>query len=148
MGDGNMLAIGSVLTGAAVLLVGLLALLFQHPRAPRWTRPELVVFLAMVAVTGMIGFGLGQVFYGISALLAGESDWRQLAALVLVPVVVALIWYALGIGRRLRAYAGATAGQPATVMPMPDVRAAGSTDQPPESPAPGKPPRRTTRNAA
>jgi hypothetical protein len=58
-----MLAMGSILADAGILLVGLLALLFQNPRAPRWTKPELVVFVTMVAVTGLIGFGLGYVFY-------------------------------------------------------------------------------------
>jgi hypothetical protein len=143
-----MLGIGSVFAGAGVLLVGLLALLFQHPQAPRWTKPEAVVFLTMVPVTGMIGFGLGHVLYGTSTLLAGEADLRELVVLVLVPVVVALLWYALGIGRRLRAYGEATAGQLARVIPISDARLSGSTEQPPESPAPGKPPRRPTRNAA
>jgi hypothetical protein len=134
-----MLAIGSVLAGAGVLSVGLLALLFQHPRAPRWTKPELVVFLIMVSVTGTIGLGLGHVFYGIGTVLDGEGDGRELAMLVLVPLVVALIWYVVGIGRRLRAYAEATAGQPA------DVRLAG--DEPRTQAAPGEPPHRPTGNA-
>ena len=51
----------------------------------------------MVPVAGMIGFGFGHMLYGGSALLRGESDLRELAVLALVPVVVALIWHALGI---------------------------------------------------
>jgi hypothetical protein len=74
---------------------------------------------------------------GIRKLLAGEGHWRELAVLVLVPVVVALIWSASGIRRRLRAYAEENAGQ-TSVLPVADVRLAGSTDQPP---------RRSNRNA-
>ena len=106
-----MLAIGSILAGAGILSAGLLALLFQNPRGPRWTKPELVVYLTVIPVSCTIGFGLGHVFYGISKLLAGEGDFRELAALVLVPVVVALLWNAVGVGRRLRAYADANEGQ-------------------------------------
>jgi hypothetical protein len=143
-----MLAFGSVVAGAGILLIGLLALVFRNPRAPRWTRPELVVFLIMVLVTGMIGFGLGYVFYGGSALLRGGGDIRELAVLALVPAVVALIFHALGIKGRLRAYAEAAAGGSSNVTPMTDVSLAGPTEQPPQSPAPGKPPRPPTRKAA
>ena len=143
-----MLALGSVLAGTGVLLVGLLALLFRNPRAPRWTRPEAVVFLTMVPVAGMIGIGFGLVLYGSSPLLRGEGDVRELAALALVPAVVALIWHALGIRGRLRTYAEAIAADLSNVVPIPDASLAGSIEEPPEAPAPGKPPRRPTRKAA
>jgi heme A synthase len=143
-----MLALGSVLAGTGILLVGLLALLFRNPRAPRWTRPEAVVFLTMVPVAGMIGIGFGLVLYGSSPLLRGEGDVRELAALALVPAVVALIWHALGIRGRLRTYAEAVAADLSNVVPIPDASLAGVADQPPEAPAPGKPPRRPTRKAA
>jgi hypothetical protein len=129
-----MLAIGSALAGAGVLLVGLLALLFRYPRAPRWTRPEVVVFLTMVPVAGMIGIGLGLVLYGGNALLHGAGDLRELAVAVLVPVVVVLVWHALRIQPRLRAYADAGAGGPASVVPTPDVSLVGPTHQPPQLP--------------
>jgi heme A synthase len=139
----GMLALGSVLAGVGVLLVGLLALLFRNPRAPRWTRPEAVVFLTMVPVAGMIGFGFGYVLYGASALLHGEGDRRELVALALVPVVVALIWHALGIRGRLRAYAEAS-GAASGAVPTTEALA-GPTDQPPQAPPPGRPTRRPTR---
>ena len=53
-----MLVIGSILVGAGALAVGLLALLFRHPRAPRWTEPELVAMLATIPVTAALGLGL------------------------------------------------------------------------------------------
>jgi hypothetical protein len=82
-------------------------------------------------------------------LLRGEGDVRELAVLALVPVVVALIRRALGAKGRLRAYAEASAGAPSNVPPLTDVSLAGPTDQPPpQSPAPGKPPRPPTRKAA
>ena len=141
-----MLAIGSAAAGAGVLLVGLLALLFRNPRAPRWTRPEVVVFLTMVPVAGMIGVGFGSMLYGSNALLHGEGDMSELAALVLVPAVVALIWHVLGVKGRLRAYAEATA-MASSASPMTEALAA-SIDQPPETPSPDTPPRRPTRRAA
>lgn len=143
-----MLALGSVLAGVGVLLVGLLALLFGHPRAPRWTRPEAVLFLTTVPVAGMIGIGFGFVLFGGNALLHGEGDVRELAALALVPVVVALIWHALGIRGRLRAHAEAADGGPPGGVPMTDLSLAGPSDEPAESPAPGKPPRPPARRAA
>jgi hypothetical protein len=143
-----MLAIGSVVAGTGVLLVGLLALLFRHPRAPRWTQPELVVFLTVVPIAGMIGFGLGYALWGGNALLRGEGDVRELLALVLVPVAVAGVWRVLGIKGRLRGYAEATAGEPSSLAPIVKLPLGAPADQPPESPAPGKPPRRPTRKAA
>ena len=59
-----MLAFGSLLVGAGILLTGLLALLFRHPRAARWTGPELVAMLAVVPVTGLLGFGFGYMLLG------------------------------------------------------------------------------------
>jgi hypothetical protein len=38
--DENMLAFGSCIVGFGILVTALLALLFRHPNAPRWTRPE------------------------------------------------------------------------------------------------------------
>jgi heme A synthase len=142
-----MLALGSVLAGTGILLVGLLALLFRNPRAPRWTRPEVVAFLTMVPVAGMIGIGFGTVLYGSNALLRGEGDVRELAALALVPAVVALIWYALGIRGRLRTYAEAVADL-SNIVPIPGASLAGSIEEPPESPAPSEPPRPPNRKAA
>jgi hypothetical protein len=139
-----MLAIGSVVAGAGILSAALLALLFRNPRAPRWTRPELVVFLLMVPVAGMIGFGLGYAVYGANALLHGEGDLRELLALVAVPAVVALIWHVLGIKGRLRGYAAATG----SARPDSSVRLVGAVEEPPESPAPSSPPRPPTRKAA
>jgi heme A synthase len=135
-----MLAMGSALAGVGVLLVGLLALLFRSPRAPRWTRPEAVVFLTMVPVAGMIGIGAGYALYGGNSLLHGEGSPLELLALVLVPAVVALVWHILGINGRLRAYAEAAPSEP--------VAMADPTDEPPQSPAPAKPPRPPTRKAA
>jgi heme A synthase len=143
-----MLAIGSVVAGTGVLLVGLLALLFRHPRAPRWTQLELVVFLTTVPVAGMIGFGLGYALYGLNALLRGQGSVWELAVLALVPAVIVLVWYALDIRGRVRSYVEAAAGRPSNVTPITDVPLAGQSEEPPESPAPGKPPRRPTRKAA
>ena len=52
-----MLALGSCLAGSGILIAGLLALLFQHPNAPWWTRPQLVPMLLCIPVAGLIGAG-------------------------------------------------------------------------------------------
>jgi hypothetical protein len=141
-----MLALGSVVAGSGVLLAGLLALLFRNPRAPRWARPELVAFLAAVAISGMIGFGAGYLLYGGAALLRGEGDVREVAVLAAVLVAVALVWRVLRINARLRGYAEAGAASPSPVVAMADIGLAG--DEPPQAPSPAKPPRRPTRKAA
>lgn len=138
-----MLTIGSVVAGTGLLLVGLLALLFRHPRAPRWTRPELVAMLMGVVATGMIGFGLGQILRGVYGVLHGSGEIAGIAVLVAVAAVVAIAL--IGIRRRLAGYAAGSA-EIATVVPMREVTL--STDAPPRAPTPGRPPRRPSRKAA
>lgn len=106
MKGNDMLAIGSCIAGAGLLVTGLLALLFRHPRAPRWTRPEIVAMLICVPVTVTTGFGLGHVALGLTRLVQGTGEPREL--LVLAAVVVVLAWYGLRIRRRLKDYACAT----------------------------------------
>ena len=124
-----MLAIGSVLAGVGVVLVALLALLFRHPRAPRWTTLELVAMLFAVPLTCLIGFGLGYVATGGFRLLHGIGNPVELfAPLAVAAVVVPLI---PPIRRRLKAYAAITSG-PTLVAALPE----------------GGPPRPPTRKAA
>ena len=106
----NMLAFGSCIAGFGILVTGLLALLFRHPRAPRWTRPEIVPMLICVPVTAITGLGLGYTGYGISQLLKGNGDPRELLVLAAVLVVLGLAWRLLSIQRRLKDYAVATGG--------------------------------------
>ncbi len=118
-----MLAIGSILVGAGVLAAGLLALLFRHPRAPRWTRPELVAMLMVIPVTAVLGLGLGYIFTGVYRLLHGVGSFYELVMPVAVAIAIAGLWR-LAIGGRLRAYglaapptaAGAPAAQPTLVV--------------------------------
>ena len=108
--EDNYLAFGSCIAGAGILLTGLLALLFRKPDAPRWTRPEIVAMLACIPVTATTGIGLGYAAYGVSQLVKGTGDPRELLVLAAVLMVLALVWRALGIRRRLKAYAVATDG--------------------------------------
>ena len=103
-----MLALGSCIAGIGILVAGLLALLFRHPDAPRWTRPEIVAMLICVPLTALIGLGLGYTAFGLSQLVKGAGDPRELLVLAGVLVVLTLAWRALGIRRRLKAYAVAT----------------------------------------
>ncbi|MCE3248510.1 MAG: hypothetical protein K0R41_2335 [Geminicoccaceae bacterium] len=101
-----MLAMGSLLVGAGILLTGLLALLFRHPRAPRWTRPELVAMLAVVPVTGVLGFGLGYMALGAYRVLNGAAGLYELAAPAALAIAAPL--WSFSVRGRLRAYGAAT----------------------------------------
>jgi hypothetical protein len=103
--DDNVLALGSCLAGLGILVSGLLALLFRNPSAPRWTRPGIVAMLLCVPVTALTGVGLGYTAFGLSRLVKGTGDPRELLALVGVAVALALVWRGLGIRRRLQGYA-------------------------------------------
>jgi hypothetical protein len=103
----GVMAKGSLLVGLGILLVCLLTLFFRHPRAPRWSKPELVAMLAVVPVTGVLGLGLGYVLVGTYQLLNGAGELRELGAPVSVAlVIVGLVFH---VRRRLRAYSAASA---------------------------------------
>jgi heme A synthase len=105
--DGHALAFGSCLAGLGILVTGLLALLFRNPDAPRWTRPEIVPMLVCVPVTALTGIGLGYIAFGLSRLVKGTGDSRELLVLAAMVIALALVWRALGIRRRLQGYAAA-----------------------------------------
>jgi hypothetical protein len=132
VGDHQMVAMGSLLVGVGILLAGLLALLFRHPRAPRWCGPEMVAMLAVVPVTVVLGFGLGYVLVGAQRLLNGAGELYELAALVGVALLVA--GWVLHVRRRLQAYGAASAAAGLSVNPAatPTLMAEG-----PPGPTPG-----------
>ena len=113
----HMLATGSCIAGLGVVATGMLALLFRHPDAPRWTRPELVTMLLCIPVTVAIGFGLGYAAYGVSRLLAGSGDPRDLLVVAAVLIVLALTWRGMRIRQRLKHYQAATGGVVASGYP-------------------------------
>ena len=135
--DNNVLALGSCSAGFGILMVGLLALLFRHPHAPRWTRPEMVAMLVCVPVTVAIGLGLGYTAYGVSRLANGTGDPCELLVLTAVLIVLALAWRALGIRRRLKDYAAATGGISASVQLATDPILAIDEQPPPRPPCGG-----------
>jgi hypothetical protein len=103
----HVLALGSCIAGVGVLMTGLLALLFRDPNAPRWTRPEIVAMLICVPVAVITGLGLGYVALGLSRLVGGTGDPRELLVLVGVVTLLVLAWRVLRIGQRLKDYATA-----------------------------------------
>lgn len=120
-----MLALGSCLAGVGLLATGLLALLFRHPNAPRWTRPEIVALLACVPVAVTSGLGLGYTAFGLAGLVKGAGDPRQLLVTAGVLIVLVLAWRGAGIGRRLKEYARVTgdASPTAELAPAPALAA-------------------------
>ena len=119
-----MLAMGSLLAGIGILLAGLLAVFVRHPRAPRWSKPEIVAMLAVVPVTVVLGVGCGYVLVGVYQLLHGAGELYELAALLGVALVVA--GSISRVRRRLQAYsvasapAGSSVDRAATPTPMID----------------------------
>ena len=103
--DGNLLAFGSCIAGIGIFVAGLLALLFRHPNAPRWTRPEIVAMLLCVLVAVTIGLGLGYIAYGLYQIAHGAGDPRGFLVLAAVLLVLALLWRGLRIRQRLKDYA-------------------------------------------
>jgi heme A synthase len=135
-----MLASGSFIAGVGLLLATLLALLFRHPNAPRWTRPEIVAMLIGVPLSGIICFGVGYVAYGLSQLAKGAGDPRELLVLAGVVIALVVVWMGLGIRRRLRAYGLVTAGTAPNVHQLNELRPATDEAPPPSTPRP-RPPR-------
>jgi hypothetical protein len=99
-----MLALGSCIAGSGILILGLLALLFQHPNAPWWTRPLLVPMLICIPVAGTIGLGLVFIMVGLWQLLRGTGDPLELVVLAAVVIGLKVVWRVF-IRRRLNAYA-------------------------------------------
>ena len=131
--DENFLALGSCIAGIGILITGLLALLFRHPNAPRWTRPEIVALLVCVPVTATLGFGLGYTVYGMSRLVDGAGDPRDLLVVAAVLIVLALVWRGLRIRQRLKDYAAAT-GNSAQSAPLATEPTPATDEEPPPRP--------------
>lgn len=138
--DESLLALGSCIAGVGILTAGLLALLFRHPKAPRWTRPEAVALLVCVPVTGTIGFGLGYTIYGLSRIVNGAGDPRELLVPAAVFIVLTLLWRGLRIRQRLKEYAVATGhGAPSGLL---EARSSTAAAPSPASDPAGQGPRR------
>jgi hypothetical protein len=85
-----MLAMGAVLTGAAVFILGLITPIFRRPDPPRWTRMALVGELITVAIVSAMTLGLGFLAIGIFHTLKGDEPLLDLVifgALVVASVV-------------------------------------------------------------
>ena len=132
--DDNVLAFGSCIAGLGILISGLLALLFRNPNAPRWTRPEIVPMLVCVVVTAITGLGLGYTAYGLSRLLKGIGDPRELLVLAAVVIALVIVWRVLGIRQRLRDYAAVSSTMPGALAGAPSIVL---DEEPPPRPQPG-----------
>ena len=127
----NLLAFGSCIAGIGILMTGLLALLFRHPNAPRWTRPEIVAMLFCVPVSATTGLGLGYTTYGLYRVLHGTGDPRGLLVLAAVLIVLALLWRGLRIRQRLKVYAVATSNSaPSRLLATEPILAGGEAPSP------------------
>jgi hypothetical protein len=91
--------------------------------------------LICVAVTGIIGLGLGYTAYGMSKLVRGTGDPRELLVLAAVVIGLVVIWRALGIRQRLRDYAAASGAIPPSAS-LASAPAVMLDDEPPPPPNP------------
>jgi hypothetical protein len=135
--DGSLLALGSCIAGAGLFLAGLLALLFRHPNAPRWTRPEIVATLLCVPVTATIGLGLGYSIYGLYQVVHGAGNPGGLLVFAAVLIALAVAWRGLRVPRRLKDYAAASNGAPGGSPLSEPLLPTG--EKPPLAPAAGLP---------
>ena len=72
---------GSAFTAFAILAIALMALAFNHPRAPRWVQRELTAQLSAVLVTIVLGVGLACLAMTVGHVLADGVALVELAAL-------------------------------------------------------------------
>jgi hypothetical protein len=133
-----MLALGSCIAGVGLLATGLLALLFRYPRAPGWTRPQVVARLACVPVSVTTGVGLGYAAFGLTQVVGGAGDPRELLVMAGVLIVLAGLWQGFRVGRRLKDYAAVTGDLAARPAPAARPTPAGEGPSPePPAPRPG-----------
>jgi hypothetical protein len=136
-----MLALGSCIAGVGLVLTGPLALLFRHPNPPTWTRPDIVALLACVPVAVTTGLGLGYMAFGVSRLLTGAGDARELLVLAGVVIALAALWRGLRIRQRLQGYTAVT-GDFSVSAHLAPALVADETPPPPPSPPGPRPDRR------
>jgi hypothetical protein len=98
-----MMALGALLTCAALLTLAALSILFRRPNPPRWTRSSWSDELISVGLVSLFALGVA-IFVGgvVSASREGVQlvDLGLLAAVLLASVV---IWRRFGLRARLRA---------------------------------------------
>lgn len=91
--------IGGALLVGGLLATALAARYFRNPKAPRWTRGELVAELVAVILTLPIGLGGGYLMVGVPALFADGPHWLEIAGLGVIALVLVLGWRAFERGR-------------------------------------------------
>lgn len=132
-----MLALGGLLTCAAVLALLALAVLFRRPNPPRWTTTSLGGELVSVGLVCLFALGLATFVAGaVDAYREGLQpiDLGLLAAVLLATFV---IWQRLDLGARFRAMEPASggadaprAGPPAAPASLPSAAIQPAPSQP------------------
>ena len=96
--------IGSAFTAGAILAIALMAVAFNHPRAPRWLQRELTAQLSAVAATLVLGTGLACLALTASHVLAAGIALGEAAVLAGGLALVVVVLRALKVGTRLQGY--------------------------------------------
>jgi heme A synthase len=134
--------LGSVLTAGGLLAVVALMLLFRHPGAPRWTRSELAASLLGVAVTALIGVGVGYLALTPREFLSQGASATDLTVMAVSLAAVLVVGRALR-GRVRALDLAADTGATVTVL-TPGGTVSSDEPTPPRTPRPhpGRPPRK------
>jgi len=115
-----MLALGALLTCAALLGIVLSALVFRRPDPPRWTTRSWAGEAVAIALVCVLSLGLGYLGAGsIDAYRQGLAA-TDLGLLVLVLILTLVVWRKLGLRERWRAMAAEERG-PVTVPRAADL---------------------------
>jgi hypothetical protein len=100
-----MLALGGLLTCAAVLALAALAVVFRSPNPPRWTASYWAGELISVGLVTLFALGLAMLVAGAVGAYREGLQLVELGLLAAVLLAALLIWRSLGLRARFRAVA-------------------------------------------
>jgi hypothetical protein len=100
-----MLALGGLLTCAAVLALAALAVVFRSSSPPRWTASYWAGELISVGLVTLFALGLAMLVAGAVGAYREGLQLVELGLLAAVLLAALLIWRSLGLRARLRAVA-------------------------------------------
>jgi hypothetical protein len=100
-----MLALlGVALVALAFVLFGVAMVGLRNPRPPGWARLFLAAEIAGIAITAVLGLGVAAMWAWDPTFRAPWSWIANLALAFSIPACFAIVWYGLGVARRLEGF--------------------------------------------